>query len=128
MISYSKNIVVDASHLDELNHVNNVVYLQWVQDISKEHWFSLVKEPFTSEHYWVVAKHELEYKKQAFMDDKITATTYVEDFKGPFSIRCVEFRKGDELIVKTKSNWCLIDAATQKPKRVPEEILLLFCS
>lgn len=113
-------------HLDELRHVNNVVYLQWVQDIAKAHWFSLAAKPFTEQHFWVVVKHELEYRKQAFLDDEILATTYVESFKGPFSIRCVEFKKGDDLLVKTRSNWCLIDAATQKPKRVPEEVVGMF--
>ena len=113
-------------HLDDLNHVNNVVYLQWVQEVAKEHWFSLAKEAFTKNHYWVVVKHELEYKKQAFLGDELSATTYVDSFRGSFSIRCVEFMKGKELVVKTKSTWCLIDAKTLKPKRVPEEILTLF--
>lgn len=126
MRSYSKAITVSSEHLDELNHVNNVVYLQWVQDIAKEHWFSLAEKPFTDDHFWVVVKHELEYKKQAFLNDVITITTYVESFKGPFSIRCVEFKRGDELLVKTKSNWCLIDRKTEKPKRVPEEVFELF--
>ena len=126
MKSFSKEIIVQHEHLDDLNHVNNVVYLQWVQDIAKDHWFSLAKSPFTDQHFWVVTKHELEYKKQAFLGERITAVTYVEDFKGPFSIRCVEFSRGDELLVKTRSNWCLIDAASQKPKRVPQEISGLF--
>ncbi|MEQ9231651.1 MAG: thioesterase family protein [Cyclobacteriaceae bacterium] len=123
---YSKKITVQSHHLDDLNHVNNVVYLQWVQDIAKDHWFSLAEEPFTSAHFWVVVRHELEYKKQAFLGDEILATTYVESFKGPFSIRCVEFKRGEDLLVKTRSNWCLIDANTQKPKRVPEDIQRLF--
>lgn len=126
MKQYSKKIIVESSHLDELNHVNNVVYLQWVQDIAKDHWFSLAEEPFTSDHFWVVVRHELDYKGQAFLDDEITATTYVESFRGPFSIRCVDFKKGSELLVKTKSNWCLIDRKTEKPKRVPAEVAGLF--
>jgi len=126
MHDYSHNITVRPEHLDEINHVNNVVYLQWVQDIAKAHWFAMAQQPFTDRHFWVVVRHELEYRKQAFLGDSITATTYVESFKGPFSIRCVEFKKEEELLVKTRSNWCLIDAATQKPKRVPPEIIALF--
>ena len=126
MGSYSKTLVVEERHLDELNHVNNVVYLQWVQDIAKDHWFAVAKSPFTDEHFWVVAKHELEYKKQAFLNDEITLTTFVESFRGPFSVRCVEFRRGNELLVKARSNWCLIDRKTEKPKRVPEEVAGLF--
>lgn len=126
MREYSKTVTVAANHLDELNHVNNVVYLQWVQDMAKEHWFSLAKEPFIEEHFWVVVRHELDYKKQAFLNDEITVTTFVESFKGPFSIRCVEFRRGEELLVKARSNWCLIDQKTEKPKRVPQGIADLF--
>jgi acyl-CoA thioester hydrolase len=126
MHKYSMEIRVEETHLDNLQHVNNVVYLQWVQDLAKAHWFAMAKVPFTTDHFWVVVRHELEYKQQAFLGDVITATTFVESFKGPLSIRCVEFRKGNELIVKTKSSWCLIDAKTQKPKRVPEEIATLF--
>ena len=128
MKKYSKSIVVGPEHLDDLNHVNNVVYLQWVQDIAKEHWFSLAEEPFTDEHFWVVVRHELDYKKQAFLGDDITVTTYVDSFKGPFSIRCVEFSRKNELLVKTRSNWCLIDRVTEKPKRVPEDVAKVFIS
>lgn len=124
--SFSKTITVSEEHLDELNHVNNVVYLQWVQDIAKDHWFSLVEDTFTKDHFWMVVKHELEYKKQAFLGDVLFATTYVESFKGPFSIRCVEFKRGEELIVKTRSNWCMVKRQTEKPKWVPEEVSSLF--
>lgn len=124
--THSKTIVVSKEHLDELNHVNNVVYLQWVQDIAKEHWFALAKEPITSNHFWVVVKHELEYKKQAFIGEEIEVTTYVESFRGAFSVRCVEFKRGEELLVKTRSNWCIIDAKTKKPTRVPVEIQRIF--
>jgi acyl-CoA thioester hydrolase len=126
MQTYTHTITVEHNHLDDLRHVNNVVYLQWVQDIAKAHWFALAKQPFTDQHVWVVVRHELDYRKQAFLGDQIMATTYVESFNGPFSIRCVEFTKNDELLVKTRSNWCLLDVATQKPKRVPDEIVQLF--
>ena len=114
--------------MDELNHVNNVIYLQWVQEISKHHWLSLAKTPFTDQYYWVVVEHELVYKKQAFLGDEITITTFVESFEGPFSIRCVEFKRADEILVRATSKWCLIDKLSNRPKRVPEEIVNLFIS
>ncbi len=126
MQAFTHTITVQPEHLDDLHHVNNVVYLQWVQDIAKAHWFAMAKPPFTEQHFWVVVRHELDYRKQAFLGDQISVTTYVESFKGPFSIRCVEFKKAEELLVKTRSNWCLIDVATQKSKRVPDEIIQLF--
>ncbi len=128
MQTYSRTITVLPEHLDELNHVNNVVYLQWVQDIAKEHWFSKASEDINSDYFWVVVKHELEYKKPAFLNDEIEVTTFVENFKGALSIRCVEFKKGNELIVSARSQWCLIGKKDQKPKRVPREFFTLFQS
>ena len=69
---------------------------------------------------------ELEYKKQAFLGEEIQITTYVESFRGPFSIRNVEFKRGEELLVRTSSNWCLIERQSEKPKRVPQEMADLF--
>ena len=126
MNSFSKTITVLPEHLDHLNHVNNVVYLQWVQDIAKEHWFSETSEDINTAYFWVVVKHELEYKKQAFLGDEIIVRTYVEEFKGALSVRCVEFKKGEDLIVSTRSQWCLIGAKDHKPKRVPKGFLDLF--
>ena len=68
MESYTKTITVLPEHLDDLNHVNNVVYLQWVQDIAKEHWVSKTTDEMNATYFWVVVKHELEYKKPAFLD------------------------------------------------------------
>jgi len=126
MQSYSKTITVLPAHIDDLNHVNNVVYLQWVQDIAKEHWFLRTTDQINTAYFWVVVKHELEYKKPAFLGDELTVTTYVEEFKGALSVRCVEFKIGDQLIVSTRSQWCLIGAKDHKPKRVPKEFFDLF--
>ncbi|MCP4461156.1 MAG: acyl-CoA thioesterase [Cytophagales bacterium] len=126
MHSYTKTITVEHEHLDELNHVNNVVYLQWVQDIAKEHWFSKTEDDINNMYVWVVVKHELEYKRPAFLNDELSVTTYVEDFKGALSVRCVDFKKGEDLIVSARSQWCMIGAKDQRPKRVPKEIFELF--
>lgn len=119
-------IVVGASHLDELNHVNNVVYLQWIQDVAKAHWFSKTNDVINSSYFWVVRSHHIEYKKQAFAEDRLRVKTFVSNYKGPFSERIVQFYRDEELIVEAKSNWCLIGTAEQKPKRVPAEIQDLF--
>ena len=126
MKHYSKKLTVSEDHIDELNHVNNVVYLQWVQDIAKEHWFSLAPEKFSKDHFWVVVRHELDYRKQTFLQEEIEVTTYVEEFKGSFSVRCVEFMRGNERLVKAKSKWCLINRTSQKPCRLPVDIANLY--
>ncbi len=126
MNSFSKTLIVSNEHLDWNNHVNNIVYLQWAVDISREHWLSKVNKEVAENNFWVVRSHHIEYKKQAFLNDELIIKTYVESVKGPLSERKVEIRRGDELIVTVSSSWCFIDSITQKLKRVPEVIQELF--
>ncbi|AOW20422.1 acyl-CoA thioesterase [Urechidicola croceus] len=121
--SYKKSFKVKASEIDALNHVNNVVYLQWVNDISEKHWEVLSNEDLNKKYFWVVVRHEIDYVGQAFLDDKITVKTFIGESKGVKSIRHVEIFKGESLLVKVKSTWCLIDAKTFKPTRINEEVL-----
>ena len=125
---FEKQITVKKEHLDALNHVNNVVYLQWVQDIAGEHWFEKSSKEFNEAYFWVVLDHFIEYKRQAFLDDVLTVRTYIEKNEGVRSVRMVEFLKADKLVVKAKTNWCLIDRKRQRPCRVPQEINDLFFS
>lgn len=123
---FEKQITVTKDHLDFNNHVNNLVYMQWALDISREHWLSEISEEINEKYFWMVRSHHVEYKKQAFLGDEITVKTFVDGYRGPFSDRIVKVYKGDELLVEVKSNWCLIERATEKLKRVPEEIMKLF--
>ncbi|MEQ6167208.1 MULTISPECIES: thioesterase family protein [unclassified Ekhidna] len=123
---FKKSITVTQDHLDFNDHVNNLVYMQWALDISREHWLSEITEEINEKYFWMVRTHHVEYKKQAFLGDEITVKTYVEGYRGPFSDRVVKIYKGDDLLVEVKSNWCMIERETQKLKRVPEEIQNLF--
>ena len=123
---FEKTIVVGEDHLDELNHVNNVVFLLWVQDISKEHWFSKTNDEINSRMYWVVRSHHLEYKKQVFLGDQVLIKTFVTNYKGPFSERVVEIYCEDKLAVKATSSWCLLDREISKPMIIPTEVQNLF--
>ena len=62
---YTKAITVQKEHLDELNHVNNAVYVQWVQEIASVHWLSKQPEVPAQQAYWVVLEHSIKYKRQA---------------------------------------------------------------
>ncbi|GAB4232642.1 MAG: thioesterase family protein [Ekhidna sp.] len=123
---FEKQLTVTEEHLDFNNHVNNLVYMQWALDISREHWLSEISDAINEQYFWMVRTHHVEYSKQAFLGDEITVKTFVEGYRGPFSDRVVKIFKGDDLLVEVKSNWCLIARDTQKLKRVPEEIQCLF--
>jgi len=123
MIPFEISITVTTQDIDELNHVNNVVYLQWVQDIANQHWNALKEGHDTSEYVWVVLRHELDYSGQAVLGDVVTVKTWVGETAGIKSVRHVEFYKDDKLLVKAKTFWCLVDSKTLRPKRITGDIL-----
>lgn len=126
VVKYIKQVIVETEHLDQLNHVNNIIYLQWVQEISEEHWRKQTTDEIQQRYIWMVLEHHIHYKKQALLDDELSIVTFVKGMTGVRSIRHVEVWRGDELLVETHSHWCMLDAKTLKPKRVPDDIVQLF--
>ena len=123
---YQKSLLVKEEHLDELGHVNNVQYLQWVQDIAKEHWFSEFPNSSIQEEYWVVLEHTIQYKNAALLGDELSLQTFVEPPIGVKFPRNVHIYRNDQLITNARSIWCFIDAKSNRPKRVSKEILAAF--
>ena len=125
---FQKNILVESVHLDELDHVNNVVYLQWVQEIAKEHWQSKNAVALDADYYWVVLDHYLQYKAQAFLGDEINMQTFIEKNEGVKSTRIVEFYKQEKLLVQATTRWVLINRKNNRPARIPKEVQDIFGS
>ncbi|WP_108422873.1 acyl-CoA thioesterase [Flagellimonas amoyensis] len=125
---FSEIFDVAVHDLDDLNHVNNIRYVEWIQDISKKHWEQVTNEDMQKELIWVVRNHNISYLKSAVLGDTVEVTTHIEATKGPLSIRGVEIKnhKTGELMVKSITEWCLLDAKTLRPKRVPESVQELF--
>jgi len=117
-------IEVLQEHLDDLEHVNNVVYLQWVQNIAAEHWFALASD--VEDLKWVVRKHEIEYFAPAFLHDHLMLETWVEGMEGISSFRRVRILKGDQVVCSCLSQWIMLDAKSMRPKRITSEIAGLF--
>ena len=116
-------IKVKSKDIDDLNHVNNVVYVQWMDEVAFNHWAFLTKDNPLPEYIWVVVKHEIEYKGQAVLGDEIIVKTWVGITKGITSVRLMEFYKDDILLVKAKTTWAMLDAKTYKPTRIRENVL-----
>ena len=122
-VPYSYTLKVAEKDIDELLHVNNVVYLQWVNDISERHWNKLSSKSLSEKYFWVVLRHELDYLGQAVLHDELTLVTWVGHSRGAKSLRYVEIYKEETLCLKATSTWCLIDAQTLKPTRIKDDIL-----
>ena len=126
MTVFQTNYSVEASHIDELNHVNNVVYLQWIQDIANLHWTQLKEGVDTAAYAWVVIRHEIDYAGQALLGDAIVAKTWVGKTGGIRSIRHVEFYKENKLIVKAQTTFCLVNSKNFKPTRITDQLLMML--
>ena len=126
MSVFETTYTVIASDIDELNHVNNVVYLSWIQNIANLHWTQLKQDQDTSAYVWVVIRHEIDYIGQALLGDSIVAKTLVGETGGIRSIRHVEFYKNNKLIVKAQTTFCLVNSKSFKPTRITDQILMML--
>ena len=126
MSVFETNYTVITSNIDELNHVNNVVYLQWIQDIANLHWNELKQGVDTAAYVWVVIRHEIDYLNQALLGDTLLAKTWVGKTAGLKSIRHVEFYRNNKLLVKAQTTFCLLHAKSFKPMRITDEILAML--
>lgn len=126
--SFIYTLTVTETDLDALNHVNNVTYLQWVQNVAQKHWNEIGNVDSNNKYVWVVIRHEIDYFLPAKLNDVITVITYIGDSYGVKSERFVEIKKGDKILAKAKTIWCLLDKNTMKPIKVPSEIMTILQS
>ena len=125
---YKTELTVSKNDLDELNHVNNVRYVQWINDVAKAHWYNNATKELLDDYYWVVINHNIQYKGAAFLNETLSLKTYVIKSEGVSSTRIVEIynKQTKKLLVKSQTSFCLINSKSHKPSRITEEIIDLF--
>ncbi len=121
--TFSFELTVASEDIDTLNHVNNVVYLKWINEASTKHWDQLSNNKINQAYSWVALRHEIDYLRPAFLNDLITVKTWIGETSGVKSIRYVEIYSNEQLLTKAKTTWVLLDAKTMRPKRIQDDIL-----
>jgi acyl-CoA thioester hydrolase len=119
-------IHIQPADIDFMGHVNNARYLNWVQDAVVAHWQKLAPPQAVAEHLWVALKHEITYRKPAFLNDEVMATVVLEKVEGVRAFYSTLIQRGDELLAEVKSSWCCIDAQTLRPARIAKDIAAHF--
>jgi acyl-CoA thioester hydrolase len=124
MESFEMQVRVTADDIDEQDHVNNTVYLRWVQDVAVAHWRVLASLEAQREIRWVVVRHEIDYNAPASLGDEITLRTWVGAATRLRFERLTEvLRKSDErLLAKARTLWVPVSAKTGKPVRVGRDV------
>ena len=115
-------------HIDELGHVNNAVWVQWIQQVAVAHWEAVADPAHRDDYFWVVTRHEIDYLRPAFEGDRVIARTWVgEAPKGARFDRHVEFAGNDgRVCVRARTSWAIIDRSAGRPVRVPAEVIAPF--
>ena len=126
--THQKMIVVKPADIDELDHVNNVVYLSWVQDIAKEHWQIRASQEIINQYKWVVVNHNITYKKPLKIHQKVFIKTQVFDnAKGVLWGRMVWIYDDSEVLVaEANTQYCLVDTQSLSPDELPMRLNLFF--
>ena len=114
--------------IDEQNHVNNTVYLRWVQDVATAHWRSVADSEAQKTIGWVVVRHEIDYKAPATLGDEIVLRTWVGKATRLTFERFTEIRRNRDgrLLSEARTLWCPIDAQTSRPVRVSADVRAQF--
>ena len=121
---YEMTVAVQPGDIDQLGHVNNIAYLRWVQDIAVVHWKKFAALADQAELAWVVLRHEIDYKRPAYIEDEVIARTWVGTASGIRFVRFTELLRGGDrsVLAKARTVWCPIDRKTGNPTIVSQHV------
>ena len=125
---FERSIVAGEADIDELGHVNNAVWVRWIQDMATAHWDAIAAEEHKAAYFWVVTRHEIDYLRAVLPGETVTGRTWVGGTpRGARFDRIVEFVGDDgKARVRAKTTWAIVDRGTGRPLRVPPEVAAPF--
>lgn len=119
-------IGVRADDIDHMGHVNNSVYLKWVQDAVVRFWESVAPAEAVAQHLWVALQHQITYRRPAFLEDNIVADVVADSAAGARAMFTTVIKRGEEVIAEVKSTWCCLDSVTLRPARLALDVVRRF--
>ena len=120
---FDLKIKVKPEHIDVLGHVNNVVYVQWMQDVASAHIETLgvgLDQYLEMKHAMVAVEHHVQYRKAAMLDDDVILRTWLYEINALYSFRQYAFfnAKDHSLLFTGNTKWACIEIASGRPKRM----------
>jgi acyl-CoA thioester hydrolase len=116
-------VSVTPDDIDDLGHVNNNVYLRWTELAVRGHWAKLATAAEQAQFYWIAARHEIDYRRPAFLQDAITATTVVREVRRTRAWYDTVIASSSAVLAEVRSCWCCVDVRTQRLTVIPPEIV-----
>lgn len=128
MNRFTLTFTAQPEHIDVMGHVNNAVWVQWMEAIATTHWEAVAPAEHQAAYAWVVTRHEIDYRGNIALGESVTAETFIPE--GPSGARFdrrVEFRNAaGRVIVAARTTWAMIDRATGRLLRVTPEVAAAF--
>ena len=126
--SYTTQITAQPADIDILGHVNNAVWVQWMEQVATEHWTHDADPAHVEAYVWVVTRHEIDYRGNVAEGETVTARTWIPDVpRGARFDRLIEFSGPDGKVkVSARSTWAIVDKSTGRILRVPPEVAANF--
>ena len=130
MTPFERHITATANDADELGHVNNAVWVRWIQDMATAHWEAVAPAKHQAAYVWVVTRHEIDYLRAVLPGETVVGRTWIEEPpKGARFDRHMEFVGEDgRARVRARTTWAILDKASGRPLRVPPEVAAPFLS
>lgn len=128
MRAYRTTITAGPDDIDELGHVNNAVWIRWIQDVAVAHWLAVAATEHRDRYIWVVTRHEVDYRGNVAVGDVVIAETWIgEPPRGARFDRHMRFTGEDgALKVEAKTTWAIVDRTTGRIVRVPPDVAQPF--
>lgn len=125
-ITHHHLIRILPDDIDFMGHVNNARYLGWVQDAVVSHWRRFAPADEVAAKLWVALRHEIDYRKPAFLDDSVIADVVLEKVEGARAFYATLIKRGEEVLAEVRSSWCCIDVETRRPVRLAKDLVAKF--
>ena len=123
---YRHPITIEPVDIDHMGHVNNAVYLRWVQEAVVRYWEAVAPAEAVATHLWVALKHEISYRRPALLHDGVVAEVIAERMQGARTFFSTIFRRGEDVVAEVSSSWCCLDATTLRPARLARDVAQRF--
>jgi acyl-CoA thioester hydrolase len=129
MEPFEIDVQIQPGDVDVMGHVNNIVYVRWVQEVALAHWFAAAPAEARAAMTWVVLRHEIDYLRPARPGDAVRARTWIGAGESLRYERFTEIVRADgTVLARGRTLWCPVDIATGRPRRVPPEVRAAFSS
>ncbi len=124
-VGFRLTLTAQAEDIDELGHVNNAVWVQWIQQVATAHWYAAADPAVHAAHFWVVVRHEIDYRRPLLEGDTVFGETWIDpQFSGAKSTRHVRFvDAAGRVYVTARTEWAMLSRSNGRPQRVTQEIV-----